>query len=255
MAELHRVEINEKTEGEIEPEDKEEVTEDAPGAEVAATEPVEDHSEGDVERPQWLPEKFKSAEDMANAYSELEKKMGNTEEAEAESEALPSEASNEVVTEASKEYFEKGELTEDTYDSLAKIGLSKELVDSFAAGQAALQDNQSNAIKSAADGNYDTMTEWAGTNLDDDEMNAFNEAVSKGTVEQAKFAVKGLYARWKGEVMGTAPQLLKGETSGTGSMPFQSMQEVSRAMSDPKYKSGDKAYHQMVERRLAVSNV
>ena len=28
------------------------------------------------ERPDWLPEKFKTPEDMANAYSNLEKKMG-----------------------------------------------------------------------------------------------------------------------------------------------------------------------------------
>ena len=28
------------------------------------------------DRPSWLPEKFKSAEDMAKAYSELEKKQG-----------------------------------------------------------------------------------------------------------------------------------------------------------------------------------
>ena len=251
MAELHRVEVNEKAPNEIEPE---EVAEDAPEAEMAETDPVEEPSEGDEERPQWLPEKFKSAEDMANAYSELEKKMGNTEEDAAESVVEPSEA-NDVVVEASKEFYEKGELTESTYESLSKLGLSKELVDSFAAGQAALQDNQSNAIKAAADGNYDVMTEWAGSNLTDEEMNAFNEAVSDGTVEQAKFAVKGLHARWKGEVVGTGPKLLSGETSGAGSLPFQSMQEVTRTMQDPKYKSGDKAYHQMVERRLAVSNI
>ena len=144
MAELHRVEINEKAPSEIEPEES---TEDALEAEIAnETDPVEEPSEGDEERPQWLPEKFKSAEDMANAYSELEKKMGDTEESSSESVGEPSEA-NEVVVEASKEFFEKGELTNDTYDSLSKLGLSKELVDSFAAGQAALQDNQSNAIK------------------------------------------------------------------------------------------------------------
>ena len=67
MAELHRVEINEKAPSEIEPEES---TEDALEAEIAnETDPVEELSEGDQERPQWLPEKFKSAEDMANAYS------------------------------------------------------------------------------------------------------------------------------------------------------------------------------------------
>tara|TARA_Y100001963_G_scaffold80855_3_gene112254 strand:- start:4447 stop:5229 length:783 start_codon:yes stop_codon:yes gene_type:complete len=260
MAELHRVEINEKTPGEIEPEEEEvkseEGTQDAPDEDAETTDPVEETPEGEQERPEWLPEKFKTAEDMAKAYSELEKKMGNKEEGDTpESEVEPSEAAG-IVTEASKEFFEKGELTDDTYESLSKLGLSKELVDSFAAGQAALQENQANAIKGEAGSDYDAMTEWAGTALTDEEMDAFNQAVTTGTVEQAKFAVKGLHARYRAEVGGTGPkQLLKGETSGTGSVPFQSMQEVRRAMMDPRYKEGDKAYHAMIDRRLAVSNL
>ena len=63
MAELHRVEINEKAPQEIDPESEESV-------EAVPEEQTEDN------RPEWLPEKFKSAEDMASAYSELEKKMG-----------------------------------------------------------------------------------------------------------------------------------------------------------------------------------
>jgi len=66
MAELHRVEINERAPQEIDPESEEAV--DAV-SEEQTTETQED-------RPGWLPEKFKSPEDMANAYSELEKKMG-----------------------------------------------------------------------------------------------------------------------------------------------------------------------------------
>jgi hypothetical protein len=38
-------------------------------------------------------------------------------------------------------------------------------------------------------------------------------------------------------------------------MPFKSMQELARAQSDPRYRSGDKAYHQEIDRRLAVSNI
>jgi hypothetical protein len=37
-------------------------------------------------------------------------------------------------------------------------------------------------------------------------------------------------------------------------MPFQSNQEVVEAMKDPRYKNNNKAYHNEVERRLAVSN-
>ena len=78
MAELHRVEINEKAPNEIEPEEKPVEQQQQPETEL----PQEEN-----DRPQWLPEKFKSAEDMAQAYSELEKKLGQApkeEQAEAE---------------------------------------------------------------------------------------------------------------------------------------------------------------------------
>ena len=64
MAELHRVEINEKAPNEIEP------TEEKP-AEVTEQQPETELPQEENDRPQWLPEKFKSAEDMAQAYSEL----------------------------------------------------------------------------------------------------------------------------------------------------------------------------------------
>ena len=48
---------------------------------AASAEPTEAvQTETAVERPEWLPEKFKSAEDLANAYSSLEGKLGQKEE-------------------------------------------------------------------------------------------------------------------------------------------------------------------------------
>ena len=139
MAELHRVEINEKAPNEIEPEEK--------------TQPEAELPQDQSDRPEWLPEKFKSAEDMAKAYSELEKKMGagakeDTDEAEqSETEAEDDEEQSEentseaykAVAEASKEFFENdGQLSEETYNALEKAGLPRDLVDSYAASQQAL---------------------------------------------------------------------------------------------------------------------
>ena len=255
MAELQRVEINEKTPGEIEPE---EVTEDVPvNAEDAGNGDSQGETVADTERPEWLPEKFDNAEDMAKAYGELEKKLGSdikekTDEDVAETEPTQS---NDMIVEASKEFFEKGELTDDTYEALAKLGLNRELVDSYAAGQSALMENQQVAIKGAAGSDYDAMTEWAGQNLTDEEMNTFNEVVTTGSVEHAKLAVSGLHARYQAANGSTAPKLAMGSTTGSATLPYQSMQEVTRAMNDPRYKSGDKAYHAEVDRRLAVSNL
>jgi hypothetical protein len=252
MAELQRVEINEKTPGEIEPE---EVTEDVPvNAEDAGNGDSQEETATDAERPEWLPEKFDNVEDMAKAYGELEKKLGSDKADEDVAETEPTQ-SNDMIIEASKEFFEKGELTDDTYESLAKLGLNRELVDSYAAGQAALMENQQSAIKGVAGNDYDAMTEWAGQNLTDEEMNTYNEVVTTGSVEHAKLAVSGLHARFQAANGSTAPKLAMGSTTGSATLPYQSMQEVTRAMNDPRYKSGDKAYHAEVDRRLAVSNL
>ena len=258
MAELHRVEINEKAPSEIEPEEK-------PVEQQAETELPQEEND----RPEWLPEKFKSPEDMSKAYAELEKKLGqapkeDTEEPEqSEEKAEDDEEQTEentseaykAVAEASKEFFENdGQLSEETYNALEKAGLPRDLVDSYAAGQQALLQSEEGQIKSVAQGNYDAMAEWANENLPQEEIDAFDEVVTGGSISQAKLAVQGLYARYQNEV-GAKPKLTQGAVAGTSTMPFKSMQELARAQSDPRYKSGDKAYHEEIDRRLSVSNI
>ena len=261
MAELHRVEINEKAPNEIEP--AEEKPQEEPQAET------EELPQEQSDRPEWLPEKFKSAEDMAQAYAELEKKLGqapkeDTEESEqveekAEDEKEQSEEdvseAYKAVAEASKEFFENdGQLSEETYNALEKAGLPRDLVDSYAAGQQALLQSEEAQIQSVANGQYDAMAEWANENLPQEEIDAFDEAVTGGTVQQAKLAVQGLYARYQ-NATGSTPKLTQGTAVGASTMPFKSMQELARAQSDPRYRSGDKAYHEEIDRRLAVSNI
>ena len=262
MAELHRVEINEKAPNEIEPDE---------AAEAVGT--ISEEQEGEeqqVERPEWLPEKFKSPEDMAQAYSELEKKMGQgtTEEQAAETtednegdvqDDKPDDNENAdynaAVVDASKEFFENdGQLSEETYEKLAKAGLPKELVDSYAAGQQALLQSEEGEIKSVANGQFDAMAEWAKDNLQQEEIDAFDDIVTTGTKEQAKFAVKSLYDRYT-QANGSSPRLVQGAVTGGSTMPFKSMQELARAQSDPRYKTGDKAYHEEIDRRLSVSRL
>jgi ElaB/YqjD/DUF883 family membrane-anchored ribosome-binding protein len=256
MAELHRVEINEKAPSEIEPEEE-------------TNAESEELSQEQNDRPEWLPEKFKSPEDMSKAYSELEKKLGQSpEESSEEPEQVEEKAENEeeqteentseayqAVAEASKEFFENdGQLSEETYNTLEKAGLPRDLVDSYAAGQQALQQSEEGQIKSVAQGNYESMAEWANENLPQEEVDAFDEAVTGGTVSQAKLAVQGLYARYQNDV-GAKPKLTQGGVNGASTMPFRSMQELARAQSDPRYKSGDKAYHEEIDRRLQVSSI
>ena len=253
MAEFHRVEINERAPQEIDPESEEAVD--------AVSE--EQTQETQEDRPEWLPEKFKSPEDMATAYSELEKKMGSKEQEQEEQPQSDEQQedtdtedtnTNTVIAEASKEFFENdGVISEETYKNLAEVGLPKELVDSYAAGQQALQQSEEGSIKAVTEGNWDQMAEWAANNLSPEEVNTFDDIVQNGSVEQAKLATKGLYAQFKAE-NGVTPKLVQGAVNGSSTMPFKSNQELARAMSDPRYKSGDKSYHEEIDRRIAVSH-
>ena len=261
MAELHRVEINEKAPNEIEPVDE--------AVETPEEQQAEPQAEETTERPEWLPEKFESAEDMAKSYAELEKRMGKgAEEVEEEQPQQQEEEQtnddnnqeagnyNEAVVEASQEFFANdGQLSEETYKKLEEVGLPRDLVDSYAAGQQALLQSEEAQIKGVAGDSYDAMAEWANEHLPQEEIDAFDEAVTSGTINQAKLAVQGLYARYQNATGATQPKLVQGAVSGSSTMPFKSMQELARAQSDPRYRSGDKAYHQEIDRRLAVSNI
>ena len=229
---------------------------------VLAGEAVEEEEEAvealedDSERPEWLPEKFKNPEDLAKAYGELEKKMG--EPSEEGDEAAPSKEamSLESLNKYSEEFNEKGELSEDSYSDLEKLGLNKDLVDAFAEGQLAIQKQQEQLIYNEVGGeeNYRTMAQWAEETLSPEELASFNNVVVLGgDTSVASMTVKGLYARYQSEA-GTAPALMKGTPSAEALMPFQSNEQVITAMANPKYKT-DAAYRREVEQRLAVSNV
>lgn len=251
MAELQQVSINEPTESE-----NISLEEQAAAQEAAANKQPENEAPQtqEEERPEWLPEKFKSAEELAKAYSELEKSKSskssksNKQEAPADENVMTS-----AIETATSEFMESGELSEKTFESLEKAGLPRELVEGYMAGQGALVATQVASVKETigGEGNYEAMAEWAAENLDETELDAYNEVVENGTVEQARMAVRGLFAQFK-SAGGKAPTLIQGATQGTGVKPFASAAQVTEAMKDPRYKN-DPAYRQTVEQRLAVT--
>lgn len=210
------------------------------------------------ERPEWLPEKFETPEDMAKAYAEAERKLSapkETKESKADKTKETAAPSNEVISSATEEFSNNGELSDKTYESLAQAGLPREMVDAYIAGQQSLVDSQTTAIHETVGGagEYEAMANWASENLSDDELDAYNDIVEGGTVSQATVAVKGLYAQYKA-LGGGEPSLEKGGTSAAdaGVKPYGSAAEVTRAMRDPKYAE-DAGYRKLVEQRLSVT--
>lgn len=253
MAEYQQNVINDKTSTENISLEQEAQAIDAKASEnpVVEEQPIPDSSA----RPEWLPEKFNSAEDMAKAYSELEGKQSSTEEEADTSESVEETVTDEpsFVTEASDEYIQNGELSQQTYDSLNERGIPKDMVDAYIAGQEAIVAAQSNDIFNAIGGKseYESMSEWAGENLNDADLEAYNQTVESGTVDQAKFAVKALYQQYKG---GNPTSPMQGSTNGSAVAPFTSRAQVTEAMRSKQYQR-DAGFRQEIQQRLAISNL
>ena len=234
--------------------------------ETTAEKPVEQSVE--TSKPEGLPEKFNSVEDLAKSYSELEKKLGEskpeetpqpkqeepkTEDLEIANKAAESAGLN--VQDLQAEFDNSGELKAESYEALDKAGIPKEYVDQFIAGQLAMRENLVSDVKGVAGGedSYVEMMEWASNNLSESEKNAYNNAVNNTDVEAIKLAVVGLKARYE-SANGIEPTLTKGKASPSTEGGFRSWAEVTEAMADARYQK-DIAYQDDVKRKIQNSNL
>lgn len=262
MAELHSVVINEPTAAEqMTLEQQAALMDEAKGQQQQASteEPPVEESKGE-ERPQWLPEKFESPEELAKAYQNLEKQYHakNREEEKTQVKLETSDIQTRVgdaLSSASAEYAERGDLTEASYAALEKNGISRELVKTYVDGFKAAQEANTNAIMNEVGGkdNYSAMTEWASGALTDSELNTFNRVVESNDPDTAKLAIKGLYARFLSDG-GSPVKLMQGQVAGAGITPFNSNAQMVDAMKDSRYAK-DPAYRAQVEKRIAISRI
>jgi len=223
----------------------------------------EEQADTSTERPAWLPEKFKSPEEMAASYAELEKKLSGgakeepTEAADGKTEEAPKVPTGLDIDKFSSEFEQNGSLSDASYAELEKIGINRGMVDAFIEGQMAMADRYQQAGYEVA-GGKDSLTEmvsWAAANMSKPEIAAFNKQVGSGDVEAMKLAITGLKARFV-QANGSAPKgLLSGSSTATANTSaFQSRAQVVEAMSDPRYAS-DPAYRKSVRDKLTSSNV
>ena len=242
-------------------------------AETTADKPVEE-IKPTQSKPEGLPEKFNSVDELVKSYSELEKKLGEQSQpteksvdpvSKAEVKEQP-KSDLDIATKAvdsaglnmeslSEEYAKEGKLADGSYKSLEKAGIPKDYVDRFIAGQQAIADQQSSSVKEMVGGTqaYDSMSEWASQNLSETEKTAYNSAVNSKDLESVKLAVVGLKARYA-QSTGSEPKLVEGKASASGEQGFQSWAQVTQAMSDPRYAK-DVAYQTEVKNKLANSKI
>ena len=223
------------------------------------------------QQEQLLAGKYKSAAELEKAYVELQKKLGDsTEEEQGEAEPSEEEApkvspAQSLITDASAEYAEKGELSEDMMSKFSEMS-SQDLVQAYmemqanapqaeAAEPVELSDNDVNAIKNSVGGEveYDKVIDWASNNLSESQIEAYDDIISTGNTDVIQMMVDGLKAKYD-SANGFEGRMLTGKAANNSSDVFRSQEEVVSAIADPRYDR-DPAYRNDVLEKLERSDV
>ena len=183
----------------------------------------------------------------------------------------------QAIFQASEEWGEDGELTPETMETLSQMD-SKDLVETYyrimehaedPEVQAGLQrdqesteptestgltDSNINDIQNAVGGeqSYNQMIQWAGENFTPQEIQAYDNALEGGNMDNINLALQALYYRYTDSV-GVEGNMIQGKAAQTVD-GFRSQAEVVRAMGDERYEN-DPAYRQDVYNKLERSNL
>ena len=177
-----------------------------------------------------------------------------------ETEEEPSEVQNFLASRGldfdqfQEEFNQSGGLSEDAYGALEKAGIPPTLVDSWLEGQKAVSHQLQSTIHNSVGGTeaYNQMVEWASDNWGPEEIDAFNQSVDSTNMNQVMLAVRGLQAQYS--LANNDPSLYSGDGGSVSPNSFESLNQVTEAMKDPRY-ANDPAYRREVETLLQNSNV
>ena len=227
--------------------------------------------------------KYKDAAELEKAYVELQSKLGEKgnkdsgetgdtkDSSEVESEETTEETEEtpqaspavELISSASEEFNDKGELTPETLEKFSSMS-SRDLVNAYmeiqknspdlAEPAADISDASVNEVKNFAGGEqaYENMVNWASQNLDSKSIEAFDSIVNTGSVDAIKLAVSGLRTQYE-NANGYEGTMYTGKAPQTSKDVFRSQAELVEAMSDRRYDR-DPAYRQDVIEKLERSD-
>jgi len=246
------------------------------------------------QEPELLLGKFKSQEDLAKAYQELEKKLG---QGVTPTPASPSETPTESPTsytaeqaagvygqEAVDRLAEKGlDLADvmfkadngqdisDHFDTLAEVfQVPRQVVENYvgkaqaqpaADASPGLSDSDADQLKAMVGGEagFNELSQWAASNLPKDELANYNAVVDSGNKAAIEWALKAIQAQRGAPDAVIEPKLLGGGEAAPQKR-FESQQQVLDAMNKRNERGQrlydvDEAYRAKVTQLLAMSDV
>ena len=250
--------------------DKDDSLEDD-GDDSEEPEEIESEKEG-AEEPLYAG-KYKTIEELEKAYKQLQADYTKRNQQPQEV-TIPTEANKTQSTTTEEgntatidfdalyqEYNIKGDLSEQTYESLASKGFSKQAVDTYINGVKANIDNVNRTIFESFGGsqeNFQEAANWASENLSEREIKSLNKMLTSQDLSEVRIASEALQAKYSKANLNNnnnKPNKLVQSTrtaSGSSNETFKSRWEAQQAMRDPRYGK-DSRYTDAVALKLARS--
>jgi hypothetical protein len=219
------------------------------------------------QQQQLLAGKFKDAEDLEQAYIELQRKLGNRDTDTTEEE--PQQQEEEVQQEdVDVDFLERlwqesqDEYSQETIEALQNMDPTdlaqmyleyRSQVEEGGAVETITAEDVSN-LQGIIGGEqqYGQMMAWAQESLSEHEINMYDALMERGDPLACYFAVNALAFRFQ-EAQGYDGQMLTGKAPSQV-QGFRSQAELVRAMSDPRYDN-DPAYRADVAAKLEMSDL
>ena len=155
-----------------------------------------------------------------------------------------------------KEFEEYGALSGQTMADLAQAGYPKEVIQTFIDCRIMVEQQFIKSVYEQAGGEaeFNKIIQWAGANLPDKTVKAFNRAIDTNNLEQISLMMDGMKSRMIAKHGTAKPSILGSGTNATTSSNkgFGSKEEMVKAMSDPRY-GRDAKYMREVELKMLLT--
>ena len=179
------------------------------------------------QQEQLLAGKYRNAQELEQAYVELQSKLGSGDSDDEEEE-------ENVEEEGEEEELDEEDVFED------EVGITQEDVDTL-------------MTVVGGEENYNEMIEWAAESLSKEEIGMYDYVMDSGDPIAMFFAIKSLSNSYN-NAQDSDGELLTGNAPTQTKDVYRSQAEVVAAMSDPRYEQ-DPAYREDVFQKLERSPI
>lgn len=227
------------------------------------------------EQEALLAGKFRDAEELENAYIELQKRFSRGERGDTEQDSSTDEQSEDDIPQEEEQEYEpiEGNLLDAIWEAAVNGEIPQELNEQLqsmdqqdiikmyfdqrmeAEKARQIEPQTVTQLQESVGGqnSYKEIVGWAANNLTDDEIAMYDKVMDSGDPNAMWFAVQALNYAYR-ENVGYEGELLTGKPAQSSGEVFRSQAEVVRAMRDPRYDS-DPAYRKDVSEKLERSDL